>query len=79
MSLNYTESPERRADLRAEVGRLLEADDSRAGAVYRSPGVSVTREVNGAHVGHCPRRYSFAQYSSVTYDCVLPTARSTVA
>lgn len=36
MAPNYTEFPERRAELRAEVGRLLEEDKSRAGEVYRT-------------------------------------------
>ena len=36
MAPNYIEFPERRAELRAEVGAILQADDSRAGEVYRS-------------------------------------------
>jgi hypothetical protein len=36
MAPNYIDFPERRTELRAEVGTLLESDDSRAGAVYRS-------------------------------------------
>ena len=36
MAPNYIDFPERRAELRAEVETLLEADGSRAGAVYRT-------------------------------------------
>jgi hypothetical protein len=36
MAPNYTEYPERRPELRAEVEKLLDADDSRTGDVYRS-------------------------------------------
>jgi hypothetical protein len=36
MTPNYAEFPERRAELRAEVEKLLEADGSRTGDVFRS-------------------------------------------
>jgi hypothetical protein len=36
MSPNYIDFPERREELRAEVGRLLEDDETRAGEVFRT-------------------------------------------